>query len=134
MLALFILKMWGMRKICQIQDNGRGFLPVFTRTTPYTTIGYQFWIASIFYNFKPICLKLCMQEMFVDIFDSQKAFWDWRMISKVSEIGVFTIFHYGVSRNPWPFSRFYDFWARTKLKSLCWSFAVVILALSSTYF
>ena len=40
--------------------NDHGFLPIFTRITPYTTIGYQFWIASIFYSFKSLCLKLCM--------------------------------------------------------------------------
>ena len=28
--------------------------------TPYTTIGYRFWIAPFFHSFEPICLKLCM--------------------------------------------------------------------------
>ena len=41
-----------------------------------------------------------MYESFVNIFDSKKAFWDYPKKSTVSDIGVYTIVHYGVSRKP----------------------------------
>ena len=44
-------------------------------------------------------------ERFVDIFDGQKAFWNWPKKSMISETGVYTIVHYGVSKMtkiPWP--------------------------------
>ena len=43
-----------------VQVNGRGFLLPLSLITPYTTIGYRFWIAPIFHSFEPICLKLFM--------------------------------------------------------------------------
>ena len=79
----------------RITDNGRGFLLSLSSLIPsYKTIGYWFWIASIFHSFKAICLKLWMYERFVNIFDSQKKFWDQTKISMISNTGVYTIVHY----------------------------------------
>ena len=84
---------------CELQTVILAFSKILCST--YAAIGYQFWISSIFYSFKPVCLKLCMLERFVDIFDDQKDFRDWQNIIKVSETSVYTIVHYyGVSRNP----------------------------------
>ena len=71
---------------------GREFLLAFHGLTPYISIGYQFWLTTNFYSFKPYCLKL------VDIFDSPKAFWDWSKIFRASKTGVYTIVNYGVCK------------------------------------
>ena len=56
---------------------------VLTSITPHTTIGYQFWITTIFYSLEPISMKLCMKEIFVDFFDSQKELYWFDLIHMV---------------------------------------------------
>ena len=86
----------------------RGFLPRLHDQFLITRIFYSFKPVSVKANcaavrciwpllylteksFKPICLKLCMQERCVDIFDRRKSFWDWSKKDTVSETGVYTI-------------------------------------------
>ena len=70
-----------------------GFYSLYT--APYTTIGYQFWIAPNFYSFKAIRLKVCILERLIYIFDGQESFLPKK--SPVTEFGVYTIVHYGVT-------------------------------------